>query len=211
MKSIKSVCSACQECCKQYNITLLPEEAKKIEKKLNLIEKEFIEKYCDLSIQFFPSFNSKNPFVLHYLKLPKKFREKLKEKTNLKYFFVLPNLALKKTKKCVFLEKGLCTIHEVKPEQCKLFPFISLKKETSFWKKYPFCNLLKQGFKPEKNFMEKSEKHYEKIKEYFEKVKENGFKSEWKNLPEKGNAFYKDEKITQITKNEFSKLTETFK
>ena len=211
MKSIKSICSGCQECCKQYNITLLPEETKRISKKLNLSEKEFIEKYCELMIQFFPSFNSKNPFVLHYLKLPKKFREKLKEQTQSKYFFVLPNLAIKKTKKCVFLENGLCAIHSVKPEQCNLFPFISLKKETSFWKKYPFCELLKQGFKPEKTFAEKSEKHYAKVKEYFEEIKEKGFEKKWKILPEKGNAFYKDEKIALISKNEFSKLIETFK
>ncbi|MBU2100571.1 YkgJ family cysteine cluster protein, partial [Candidatus Micrarchaeota archaeon] len=72
MKSIKSICYECQKCCKKYDITLLPAEVKRISKKLNLSEKKFIEKYCDLTLQFFPSFNSKNLFVIQKAKLPKK-------------------------------------------------------------------------------------------------------------------------------------------
>ena len=211
MKSIKSICSECQECCKKYGITLLPKEAEKIAKKLNLSEKKFIQKHCDLMLQFFPSKNQKNYFIINKKEIPEKIRKKLKEKNSSNYFFVLPNISLKKNSKCIFLEKGLCKIHSVKPEQCQLFPFISLKKETSFWKKYPFCELMKQEIKPEKNFMEKSGKHYEKVKEYYEKIKKAGFQSVWKNLPEKGNVFFEDEKLSKITKNEFLKLIETFK
>lgn len=211
MKSIKSVCSNCQECCKTYNITLLPEEAERIRKKLKLKEKEFMEKYCDLTLQFFPAKKSKNPFTVSRKKIPKKIIEKIKEKSNSNYFFVLPNISLKKKQKCIFLKNSLCSVHSVKPEQCVLFPFISLKKETAFWKKYPFCGLLKQGFQPEKGFKEKSKAHYEKVKNYFGLIKKKGFVSVWKELPEKGKAFFKDEKLCKITKNEFLGLTENFK
>jgi Fe-S-cluster containining protein len=211
MKSIKSICSKCQKCCKKYNITLLLEESERISKKMNLKEEKFIQNYCDLTLQFFPTFNSKNYFVIKKTKLPKKIQEKLKKHSKSKYFFVLPNISLKNNKKCVFLKDGLCEINSVKPGQCKLFPFISLKKETSFWKKYPFCELLKDGFKPEKGFEKKSEKHYKKVKEYFELIKEKGFDSIWKILPEKGNAFFKDEKLCAISQSAFLELTKTFK
>jgi len=211
MKSIKTVCSACLECCKRYDITLLPEEAEKIRKKLNLSEKEFVRKYCSLSLQFFPATKSKNPFVFSKAKISEKIRKKLKEKSTSNYFFLLPNISLKKSKKCVFLKNSLCEIHSVKPKQCKLFPFISLKKETAFWKKYPFCDLLKEGFKPEKDFKEKSVKHYSKVKNYFDSVKEKGFLSVWKEIPKKGFYFFKDEKIEKISKKEFLQAIETFK
>jgi len=211
MKSIKIVCSACQNCCKKYNITLLPKEAKRIALNLNLREKAFIEEYCDLTLQFFPAFNSKNFFVLSKKNITKKIQEKLKNHSNSSYFFVLPNISLKNNKKCVFLEKGLCRIHSVKPEQCRLFPFISLKKETSFWKKYPFCKLLEKGFQPEKDFKQKSEKHYRKITRNFDGIQEKGFTFVWKNLPKTGNAFFKDKKICKITKNDFLKIIESFK
>ncbi len=212
MKSIKSVCSACQECCKKYNITLLPKEAKKIAEKLKLTEKEFIEKNCDLSLQFFPFSKSEKHFVLHSTQLPKKLLEKLKKNSNLFYFFVLPNIMLKKTEKsCIFLENGLCQIYKVRPKQCVLFPAIFLGKENELKKKYSFCDLLKQGFKSEKNFEENSLKHYKNVKDYFDLVKEKGFESVWKELPRKGTAFFKDQKLCKITKNEFLKVIETFK
>ncbi len=211
MKSVKSICSKCTECCKRYNITLLPKEAKRIQKKLNLKEEEFVRKYCSLSLQFFPSLKSKNHFVFSKAKISEKIRKKLKEKSASNYFFLLPNISLKKSKKCVFLKNDLCEINSVKPEQCKLFPFISLKKETSFWKKYPFCLLLKQGFKPEKNFKEKSVKHYSNVKNYFESIKEKGFLLEWEEIPEKGFYFFKDENLGEITKKDFLEAIETFK
>jgi Fe-S-cluster containining protein len=203
MKSIKSICSECCECCKRYSITLLPEEAKRIREKLNLNEKDFIREYCDLILQFFPSFNLKNPFVIHSSKTPKKVLSKLRKHSDSIHFFVLPNISLKKEKYCVFLENGLCAIHSVKPMQCKLFPFISLKKETSFQKKYPFCNLLKEGFVPAKNFRGKSLKHYKRVKEYFDSIKREGFVFVWKFLPEKCFAFFEDKKLNEITQKEF--------
>ncbi len=208
MKSIKSICSNCKQCCKQYNITLLPKEAEKIRKKLNLTEKTFVQQYCDLSLQFFPSFESENYFVINKELISEKIKKKLIKKSNAEYFFVLPSISLKKTSYCVFLKNGLCEIHEVKPEQCSLFPFISLKKQTNFKESYSFCELLIQGFKPEKEFKEKSKQHYENIKNCFNKIKEKGFNSVWKILPEKGNVFFEDKKISEITKKDFLDLIE---
>ncbi|MFH1663836.1 MAG: YkgJ family cysteine cluster protein [archaeon] len=213
MKSIKSICSACQECCKRYNITLLPKEAEKIAKKLGLSKKEFIEKNCELMLQFFPSGKTENFFAVKKQVVPEKILEKLEKHSDSDYFFVLPNISLKKKEHCVFLENGLCTIHEAKPMQCKLFPFISLKKETDFKKSYSFCALLKQGFKHEKDFQEKSQAHYENIKNYFDKIKKQGFNSIWKILPKKGNAFFEDKRLCELSKEDFNAIfqAKTFK
>ncbi len=211
MESIKSICSKCTECCKKYNITLLPEESKRISQYMNLNEKEFIENYCDLLLQFFPSFKSNNPFVVHYTEIPKKLYKKFQEHSEKDYFFVLPNISLKKTNKCIFLENGLCTVQEVKPEQCILFPFIIINEETKIKEKYLFCKLLKQGIKADENAKEKSLNHYTKVKNYFELIKEKGFQQEWKELPKKGAIFLEEKQIQKITQKDFLKLINLFK
>lgn len=207
-------CTNCGECCKRYFIQILPDDAKKISKFMGIPEKEFIRDYAQLFMQFFTG-SFKSGFLLPSAFLKKDFFNSIKE---LKSFapnevMALPTLAFKRSNdSCVFLTASTkCKIYPSRPEQCVLFPFISLKKnEQNFLELYPFCKgLQKAGAKAK--FKNKSEAHFKRTADYFNKVKKQGFESQWKHIPKTGIAVLESKKIGSITRDEFMAIIEKTK
>ena len=206
-------CQQCLACCQKYWITVLPQEASQEAEFLNLPLKTFINDYCQLYLQLFPAGAGQKGLTIPASFVPQRIKEELEQKgfalTN--NFMVLPWLAFKRIKdNCIFLETqtALCIIHPVRPKQCALFPFISLKEnEKDFQKLYPFCVGLKTGFMDTKK--ERAEQ-LERVKAYFAKVKEKGFTQVWPLLPQKGKLFFKDELVTDLTQEEFLQLIKPF-
>lgn len=92
----KFVCTKCGMCCKKLkpkSILIFPEDVLKISKKLNISPDEFLEKYC----------------CLEYQRI---------ENTTIKLFFLDT-----KYSDCPFLLKNECSIHNIKPIQCKNTPY----------------------------------------------------------------------------------------
>lgn len=180
----------CMECCKRYWISVFPKEEKKAAFLLEKTEKDFLEKHCLLQAQLYPApQKSKNRLIIPLTRIPKKFHSKIKKETGFlpEFFLVLPTIVFKRNKKsCEFLNQknGLCKIYSVRPEQCRLFPFISFT-ERPLKKQYPFCAFL-QKKNPKKDFSASLKKQLKKTKEYFELVEKNGFRKTWAFFPKKG-------------------------
>lgn len=197
-------CTQCNECCKRYWITLLPQELKKAAEFLNLSEEEFIEKHTQLYIQLYPLAYREHALVYSSSFLPRKICEKIENHLNYlpESFLVMPMLALKRNEKiCTLLiERKGCKIHEVKPTQCTLFPFLSLEEKPNFRELYTYCEGLKNSDKDSKEHY--SDEHYSAIKAYFKNVKEKGFAAQWKSLPEKGLVVFKGLEVCEIALSE---------
>lgn len=103
-----------------------------------------------------------------------------------------------------------CTIYGARPLECRLFPFISLKKNANYAELYPFCHGLHA--KGEKlNYVDLSFVHFRQVGEYMNKVKEKGFKALWGNWPKKGVLLYKDKAMGEISEEEFFQAIEPYK
>lgn len=207
------VCLQCGECCKRYSITVLPDEALKISMSLKLPLKDFVEKHCQLFLEFFPIDCEKNALIVSSSKIPEKIAGSIKNIAEIdSYYLVLPMIALKKKDYCVFFDKSKmnCKIHSAKPKQCDLFPFISIKPNTDFKKQYYFCKGLQEM---QDSFSEKpiGMEHYKEVSGYFERIKKNGFSSEWKFTPKTGIALLEGKILCNINEKDFFQAIEQFK
>ena len=207
-------CGKCSQCCQKYWITVLPEEARAQAKALNLSPQAFIERHCQLFLQIFPGANGVEALTLSRALMPKKFVRALEEKGLAlpEKVLVLPQLAFKRDQgKCSLLgEDSLCIIYRQKPEQCHLFPFLSLKKkENDFKKLYPFCPALK-NFEGKMDFSEREQAHLQRVKDYFKSVKEKGFTQAWPFLPLQGKLCFRDELVADLTLEDFLKAIAPF-
>lgn len=202
-------CLSCTQCCKRYNISLLPEEAETIAKALGISLQEFFEQYTQLFVQLFPSSFKKEKLVVSSASFPKELQKQLIE-TNSSHFLVLPGIILKRNNEsCVFLKNNLCSIHETKPEPCNLFPFISWNPEQDLRKSYKFCSGLrasKEQVTMQEHHILAHEKHYEKVKQNFEQIKKQGFKNLYSNLPSSGKLLIKNKFVSNISKKEFEQI-----
>ena len=99
-------CRQCGSCCKRENgvIVIYPEDAKRIADYLSYPVQSFLDRYCE------------------------KVRLYIDKNTSLTIY------QLDTTNGCVFLTtENLCSIHTVKPLQCKLSP-VSYFQSVSTWK-----------------------------------------------------------------------------
>lgn len=206
-------CRYCGECCKIYNISILPEEAEKIASLLEIPLEEFLERHCQMLIHLFSSNYKTNPLVQFSGDFPKSIYRKLQKKIVLvpQYFLVLPAIALKKP--CSFYS-GKCEIHPARPGACKAFPFVTLNREASLQdlqERYKFCKGL-QEMKEELNeeYFKAKEIHFKETHEYFEKVKKEGFEKVWNYVPGKGILLYKDLLICGINEKEIKRFISPF-
>lgn len=193
---------------------MLPAEVKRQARFLKLKEKDFIEKYCILHLQLFPTEYRENTLEVFNELVPKIISEKIKLHLGYlpNYFLILPILAFKRIKgKCIFFngKNNSCRIYVARPKQCSFFPFISLKEEPDFLREYQFCKGLKSKGKMGKH-QNLGEEHYKEIKKYFNSVKEKGFTKVWCFYPKKGIALYRDKKISDISTKEFFQCIEPF-
>ncbi len=154
----------CLECCKKYWIVLLPEKAKEISSALGQEFDEFIENHTNLYIQLFPAYHKKDAFTVPSTLVPKKVFDSLKEVLPFipDFFLVLPSVALKRDNACEMLDplKKTCKVYDLRPTQCRLFPFVSLADSTNLSKDYPFC----AGLNGLENGMNENQKHLQNLK-----------------------------------------------
>ena len=182
-KQESEICLNCGECCKRYFITVLPDESKKISKKLKISEKTFLEKHCELHIKIYPK-SVKGILTFPSTFFPQKIFDQIKKEVGIvnDSYFVVPQVVLKRDiveftgkKVCTFLnENNFCKIYSVRPEPCKLFPFIAVE---GIREQYPFCVLFQ---KTHKNLSKKSSVYFKKVKSYFKKVNDKKFCGVWK-------------------------------
>jgi Fe-S-cluster containining protein len=202
-KQESDICLSCGECCKRYSITLLPEEATIIAKKLKLSKKKFLENYCELFVKVYPK---TTPGILTFPTtfFPKKIGELLsRELTSVPGgFFVLPQIALKRKEGvCRYLNKdNTCQIYNERPFPCELFPFMVVP---GYEEQYPFCELFK---KSNKTLPNKSKQYSKKIKIYFKQMDEKGFTKVWKSTPKKGKFFLNELLLGEITIKQLEKM-----
>ncbi len=138
----------CSACCEKYWINFTLEEGKKIAKFLNLSFVEFIKKHTSIVFQAFSFSSSKAVF--------------LPEKNN--FFSIIPVRAFARPNgKCIFLKNKKCSIYEVRPIPCVLFPDIG---KGNLYRNYPFCPFLKEN--PDKEASNLWQKHYSALRKSFD-------------------------------------------
>lgn len=201
------ICLNCGECCKRYWITVLNEESKKISKKLKISEKEFLEKNCEIHVKIYPK-SVKGILTYPSTFFPKNIYDQIKKEIGIvsDSYFIIPQVVLKRDiveidgkKICTFLnEDNTCRVYSVRPEPCRLFPFIAVE---GIREQYPFCELYKKTYK---NLSKQSSVYFKKVKNYFKKVDDKGFVKVWKNSPKKGSLYVADKYVCQITLSELN-------
>jgi len=202
-KQESDICLSCGECCKRYSITLLPNEATIIAKKLKISKKRFLEEHCELFVKIYPK---STPGILTYQTafFPKRTGEILSNYLNYlpPSFFVVPQIALKRNEGiCRYLNKNnTCKIYKERPFPCKLFPFMVVP---GYEENYPFCELFR---KTRKNYSAKSREYTKKIKTYFGEVDKKGFEQVWKNPPLKGKLFLNELLVAGLTLKQLNKM-----
>jgi len=170
---MENLCGNCDLCCRKYKIYLFPTEAKKIARFFKINYKEFVAKYLDYYFEFFKLEVGQQIDEFPVIIIDKE-----------RYAF-LPILAIKKNNNaCVFLENHSCSIYNVRPLICRLFPDFKIAGE-----KYDFCKLDKDIRTTEKE----REKYYPILKRYLNDLRQKGFKNTWHFLPtfKKENIFLK--------------------
>ena len=200
----------CSECCRRYWICLLPQEAKKISRKLRIPEKEFIRKHCALVAHLYPRAEKPSQLAVSSAFLPAKISKFVKAQLGMlpPYFSVLPYIALRRNSRgeCVFLKKNLCKIHGFLPAICGLFPFVA-ESGKALKDIYPFCLFLQQ--KGLGNLTGKLDETYrKKTFAYFDSLQKKSFPRIWPALPLRGIVLLEGEKELAISKKEFLQLTQ---
>ncbi|MCX6803745.1 MAG: YkgJ family cysteine cluster protein [Candidatus Diapherotrites archaeon] len=214
-KQESEFCLSCGECCKRYWITLLPSEASKIARLLKTSKGTFLPNYCMLNVKLYPK---TTPGVLTFPTtfFPQRLFDLIKKEvaTPAESFFIVPQVVLsrknkiifkfdsKRTQKeqrfsCSFLKaENACEIYPVRPEPCKLFPFIAMP---DLREQYPFCELFKST---QKNLSIESKIYYKRVQEYFKNVDEKSFLGVWQYPPKKGLLFLGEKQIGEISLDE---------
>ncbi len=206
-KEESDICLTCGECCKRYWITVLPEEAKRISKKMKKTQKSFLENDCVLLVKIYPK-SVKGILTFPTTFFPERIFTELKKELGLvsESFFIVPQVVLRRDisevggkKICSFLkEDNSCTIYSSRPEPCKLFPFIAVE---GIREQYPFCGLYQKTFK---NLSSDSSKYFKKVKSYFKKVNDKSFMGVWKNPPKSGALYLADKYICDLSLSELN-------
>ncbi len=221
-------CARCGECCRRYFIVSTPEEISGQAKLKGMKMREFLDTHCQLFLQLFAHEQDSEKPTINKNLLPKKIALTLEQRLGPMpdYFVALPMVCFKrkesdttngkgtegstKTKAsgaCTFYtqdENGLggCSIYGARPLECRLFPFISMKKNADYTKLYPFCHGL--ALKDEKlNYSDLSYVHFRKSAEYFKGIMGRGFCAVWKEWPKKGVALFEEKPLGKISEEEF--------
>ena len=202
-KKEQAICLSCGECCKRYWITVLPDEAKKIAKKLNISEKKFLEEECVLLVNVYPK-STMGLLTYPVSFLPNRIHNLLEKISNPQAYFIIPQVVLRRQENvCTLLDdENKCVAYSVRPEPCKLFPFIAVK---GFREAYPFCELYKKKHKSNSKI---SRAYSKKMKKYFSLVAKKGFQKVWKTPPKKGLVFHFEQKIGEISLQEINEIQE---
>ncbi len=203
-KQESKICLSCGECCKRYNITILPSEASVIAKKLKISKKKFLEEHCELFVKVFPK-TTPGVLTCPTAFFPKEIGDLLYNEFNYvpAGFFVVPQISLKRKENghCRFLNSdNTCQVYDSRPTPCRLFPFMVLP---GYEENYPFCELF---HKTTKNYSKQSKKFQFELTSYFKKVDEKNMLGVWKNLPKKGKFFLNELFLGEISAKQIEKI-----
>ena len=155
-----NLCEGCDLCCRLYKIYLFPKEAKKIAKKLKISYKNFVADFLDIYVELFP---------LKEIETTDKFDIIIIE--NKRYALFLTMALKQKNKACIFLENHLCTIYNVRPLLCKLFPNFKIANEN-----FKFCKLDKQI-----DNKKDMKIYFPTLEKYLNDLRKKGFHKLWYN------------------------------
>ncbi len=194
-------CQKCGECCRRYAISALPHELERQAKFFKMGEKEFIGVYGRILLQFLPFSSSDHPLAMHVSMIPKSTYEQLKKNGfEGDYAMMLPMIGFKKQEYCVFFNPKTfgCTMHLVKPMQCTLFPFTSLKDNEDYSKAYDFCE-QSRILSPTEKTKEIQSFHRKEWKTFFDKVALKGLKGGFDHWPAEGDVIHNGKIIGKIT------------
>ncbi|MFH1256580.1 MAG: YkgJ family cysteine cluster protein [Candidatus Diapherotrites archaeon] len=209
-------CLSCLECCNRYWISVLPSELRREAKSLHLSEKSFTDKFCVLFLELYHGSFRSDALVVSSKNFPKKISKKIKKELGVlpESFLALPFFSFRrKGRKCIFLKSKKCLIHEVKPMQCFLFPFIELEQKMKgkpLDELYPFCRGLGENLETDVAFKALGEKHYNRVKVYFESIKKKGFKKVWRHWPAKGVLALEGKVLCELSGKDFFSLISLF-
>ena len=213
-------CLRCGTCCCSYYIVSLPHEVEKQASLLGIPEKDFIRGKMQLYLQLFPAKASGGKINVMAEGIPKKILKKITARLGFRpeNFIALPMLCFERRKKgeCIFYSSGSgCLIYSARPEECRLFPFISMGKNPDFRKIYGFCKGLQEtgagaikgqgvcevtGFKWD---YWAAQKHFNETARYLGEARSKGFKEIWKIWPLKGVCLLEGKFLCKISEKDF--------
>ena len=212
-------CLRCGECCRSYYIVSLPHEVKGQASFLGISEKDFVQGKMQLYLQLFPAEPSEGKMNIAAEGLPKKILKKIEARLGFRpeNFIALPMLCFKRAGPgmgagkakawlgaCIFYDsKKGCAIYSVRPDECRLFPFISMDKDADFRKIYRFCKGLQKGPLVIKWDYEAVQAHFRETAKYLSEAKKKGFKATWKNWPANGVCLLEGKLLCKISEKEF--------
>lgn len=203
-----TACQKCGECCKRYAISALPHEIESEAKFFKLDVPKFTQIYTRLLVQVLPYSSGDHPLALHTSMIPKAVWDQLKNAGfEGEYAMILPMIGFKKQEYCVFFDPKTfgCSMHMVKPMQCSLFPFTSLKDNEQYAQAFDFCELSKISSPTDKT-KEIQKYHWGMWKQFFDMIAVYGLNGAADHWPETGDVIYNGQKMWPITKTEVSKL-----
>lgn len=196
-----TACQKCGECCRRYAISALPHELKRQALFFSMSEKEFVGVYGRILLQFIPFTSSDHPLAMHVSMIPKGTWDVLKAGGfEGDYVMMLPMVGFKKAEYCVFFDPKTfgCSMHPVKPMQCTLFPFTSLKDNEDYAKAYDFCEQSKNT-SPTQETKEIQQHHRKEWKTFFDKVALRGLKGGYEHWPNQGDVIFNGKIVGKIT------------
>lgn len=206
-----TACQKCGECCKRYAISVLPNEVERQAKFFKLPVSQFMGIYTRLLVQIVPFSSGQHPLALHTSMIPKALWKKLQDAGfDAEYAMILPMIGFRKQEYCVFFDPKSfgCTMHPVKPLQCSLFPFTSLKQNEDYAKAYDFCE-LSTITSPTKYTQAFIQVQRQNMHNYFDAVAQHGLAKVWPALPAQGEVVYNGKALEEIsleTLNEWLEL-----
>ncbi|MDZ4256840.1 MAG: YkgJ family cysteine cluster protein, partial [archaeon] len=201
-----SVCQTCGECCKRYPISILPHERSAQARFMGVSEEEFTRTHTRLLVQLVPFPSSDHPLAIATAMLPKTLVQILESNgLDSPYVMILPMVGLRKEEYCIFFDADTfgCTTHPVKPAQCRLFPFTSLKENEDYATLYDFCGLATIS-SPTQHTFDHQRAQKERMHAYFDAVAKEGLGGVWGTLPLKGNILFRGKEVSTIRMDELN-------
>ncbi|MFX0075215.1 MAG: YkgJ family cysteine cluster protein [Candidatus Hermodarchaeota archaeon] len=166
---IEFSCQMCGSCCRGFNegeVYLYQDDINRLIKSLNITKKSELRKFAK---KYFKVIDDS-----FFWKEPGAARGKTYRYKSLGFKFTGDD------EHCQFLEGNRCSVHEIRPFQCRCFPFwlmlVSNRKNfIDYSKKCPGLKVLKGHYYSKEEILDWANAEYEMEKCYFLEMKKYGF------------------------------------
>ena len=166
---IEFSCQMCGTCCRGFDegeVYVYQDDILRLTQSLNITKKSELSKFAR---QYLKIINDS-----FFWKEPGAERGKTYRFKNLGFKFAGED------EHCHFLQENSCTVHEIRPFQCKCFPFwhmlvSSRKNFIDYSKKCPGLKVLKGRYYSKEEILDWAKKEYEMEKKYFLEMKKHKF------------------------------------